>query len=79
MPVAMARTLTKRRPYNATENLQTFVSQRNKIGKRQKKPKLMLEDYEGDIRKLNRSGPLALKDADATKENISGICWKWKR
>jgi hypothetical protein len=77
--VAMARTSTKRRPYDATENLQTFVSQRNKIGKRQKKPKLTPEDYEADIQKLNGSGPLAPKDADATKENISGICRKWKR
>ena len=79
MPVAMARTSTKRRPYDAAENLQTFVSQRNKIGKRQKKPKLTPEDYEADIQKLNGSGPLAPKDADATKENISGICRKWKR
>src|SRR5277367_775521 len=42
----MARTSTKRRPYDVVENLRTFVSQRNKIGKRQKKPKLTPEDYE---------------------------------
>ena len=74
----MARTSTMRCPYDATEYLQTFVSQRNKICKRQKKPKLTVEDYEADIQKLNVTGPLASKDADATKENISGICQKWK-
>jgi hypothetical protein len=42
----------------------------------QKKLKLTLEDYKADIQKLNGSSPLALKDADATKENISGICQK---
>jgi len=75
VPVAMAQTSTKRRPYDATENLQTFISQRNKFGKRQKKLKLTPENYEADIQRLNGSGPLAPKDADATK-NISGICWK---
>lgn len=75
----MARASTMRCPYDATENLQTFVSQRNKIRKRQKKPKLKVEDYEAGIQKLNVTSPLATKDADATKENISGICRKWKR
>jgi hypothetical protein len=39
----------------------------------------MLKDYKANIQKLNKSSPLALKDADATKENISSICQKWKR
>ena len=75
----MARTSTKHLPYDATVNLQTFISRRNKIGKKQKKPKLTPEEYEADIQKLNGSGPLAPEDADTTKENISGICRKWKR
>ncbi|APA07342.1 hypothetical protein sscle_02g021120 [Sclerotinia sclerotiorum 1980 UF-70] len=36
-------------------------------------------DCEINIQKLNGDGPLASKDADATKENITGICRKWKR
>ncbi len=78
-PLAMARTSTKRRPCDAVEELHDFVTRRNKLGQRAKKPKLTPEDYEADIQKLNGSGPLAPKDADATKENISGICRKWKR
>ena len=64
----------KRRPCNAPENLQNFLTQRDKLRQRaKKKPKLMLEDYEANIEKLNRSNPLALKDIDTTKENISSI------
>ena len=70
----------KRRPCDALENLQNFLTRRNKLQQRaKKKPKLMLEDYKANIEKLNGSDPSALKDADATKENISGICRKWKR
>ncbi|EDN93943.1 predicted protein [Sclerotinia sclerotiorum 1980 UF-70] len=45
----------------------------------QKNPKVTPEDCEINIQKLNKDGPLASKDADATKENITGICRKWKR
>ena len=34
----------------------------------------MLKDYKANIKKLNKSDPLALKDADVIKENISNIC-----
>ncbi|RAL59974.1 hypothetical protein DID88_000600 [Monilinia fructigena] len=60
-------------------NLQHFVTKRNKRQQRTKKPKLTLEDYEANIQKLNGDGPLVSNDADATKENITGICRKWKR
>jgi hypothetical protein len=75
----MSRTSTKHRRCDALEKLQKFVSWRNKLRQRAKKPKLTLEDYEADIQKLNGADPLAPKDADATKENITGICRKWKR
>jgi hypothetical protein len=71
---------TKRCPCDALGNLQHFLARRTKLRQRaKKKPKLLLEDYETHIQKLNESGLLALKDADATKENISGICRKFKR
>jgi hypothetical protein len=76
--MATTHTSTKR-PHDSLENLQNFVTRRNKLRQRAKRPKLTPEDYEADIQKLNGSGPLALKDADATRENISGICRKWKR
>ena len=77
----MVKTSRKRRlcesaPENL--NLQHFITQRNKLQQRTKKPKLTPKDYEINIQKLNRSGPLASKDADATKVNITGICRKWK-
>ena len=72
----MSPILTKRPCCDASEKLQKFVTQRNNLRQRAKKPKLTLEDYEAYIQKLNGSNPLALKDVDATKENISGICWK---
>jgi hypothetical protein len=55
----MAQTSTKRRPCDAPETLQKFVTQRNKLWQRAKKPKLTLEDYKADIQKLNSSDPLA--------------------
>ncbi|KAJ8069838.1 hypothetical protein OCU04_000252 [Sclerotinia nivalis] len=78
----MVNTSRKRRLHSdAPENLnlQHFVTKRNKRQQQTKKPKLTLEDYEANIQKLNGDGPLAPKDADATKENITGICRKWKR
>jgi hypothetical protein len=70
----------KRRPCDAPENLQNFLTRRDKLRQRaKKKPKLMPEDYKANIEKLNGSNPSAPKDADATKENISSICQKWKR
>jgi hypothetical protein len=76
--MATTHTSTKR-PRDSLENLQNFVTRRNKLRQRAKRPKLTPKDYEADIQKLNGSGPLALKDADTTRENISGICRKWKR
>jgi hypothetical protein len=78
----MVKTSRKRRLCDSapeTLNLQHFVTKRNNLQQRTKKPKLTLEDYEINIQKLNGSGPLTSKDADATKENITGICRKWKR
>jgi hypothetical protein len=72
----MSPTSTKRRRCDAPEKLQKFVTRRNNLRQRAKKPKLTPEDYEADIQKINGSDPLAQKDADATKENISGICRK---
>jgi len=75
----MANTSTKRRPCGALENLQHFDTRRNNLRQKTKKPKHTPEDYEADIQKLNGCGPLGPKDADTTKENITGICRKWKR
>jgi hypothetical protein len=76
----MAVSSTKRRLSDDPGHLQDFLTRRDKLRQRaNKKPKLMPEDYEANIQKLNGSDPLAPKDADATKENISGICRKWKR
>jgi hypothetical protein len=75
--VSRKRRLSDSAPENL--NLQHFVTKRNKYQQRTKKPKLTPEDYEINIQKLNGSGPLASKDADATRENITGICRKWKR
>ncbi|APA11274.1 hypothetical protein sscle_07g060440 [Sclerotinia sclerotiorum 1980 UF-70] len=78
----MANTSKKRRlcddaPENI--NLQKFLVRRSNLQQRPKKPKLTPKDCEINIQKLNGDGPLASKDADATKENITGICRKWKR
>jgi hypothetical protein len=78
----MANTCRKRRFCDVAPedlNLQNFVTRRNKLQQRPKKTKLTLQDYEINIQKLNGGGPLASKDADATKENITGICRKWKK
>lgn len=75
----MAPTLTKNPPHKATARLHKFVSKRNKVGRRLPKPKLTPENYEVGIKKLNGAVPLASRDADITKQNITGICQNWKR
>ena len=74
----MESTSTKR-PFNAKQNLHGFVTRFNTQVQTAKRPKLAPSDYDVVVQKLNESGPLAPKDADATKENISGICRKWKK
>ncbi|PQE19655.1 hypothetical protein CJF31_00010054 [Rutstroemia sp. NJR-2017a BVV2] len=73
----MARRFCDDAPENI--NLQQFLLRRSNLQQRPKKTKLTPEDYEINIEKLNGNGPLASKDADATKENITGICRKWKK
>lgn len=75
----MERASTKRSFDNAEQHLYNFVTQQNKLKQRAKKPKTTPAEYDAQVQKINRSGPLAPNDADATKENINGICRKWKR
>jgi hypothetical protein len=75
-----ANTSLKRRSCDALGNLHQFIARDDTLRQRAKKRrKLMPEVYEARIQKLNGDDPIAPKDADATKENISGICRKFKR
>ena len=76
----MPNTSLKRRGSDALGNLHNFIARDDTLRQRTKKrSKLILEDYEAHIQKLNKSSPIAPKDTEATKENISSICRKFKR
>jgi hypothetical protein len=66
--MAKANTCVKRRPCDAIGNLHEFLARDNTVRRHAKKSQ-----------KLNGAGPIAPKDADATKENISGICRKFNK
>lgn len=74
---------TERRPLDALPAITNFLNrQRIQDARRRNKTKLCPEGNQAlrALRdKLNNSGPVAPKDADATKSNIYNIKVKWIR
>jgi hypothetical protein len=71
---------SERPPVDVVSRIATHLNQRrNKEARRRNRPKLSPEGHQVLRIKLNNSGSLAPKDADATIINIQGIVKKFIR
>lgn len=74
MPYTLSKT-----PSDATRNLQDFIHKRIKTNQKARTSRPTAEEYKAKEEQLRIARDICLRDADATKENISGMQQQWIR